>query len=451
MLDLNNLKKYYYDSPLWMKKLYGLIPFDIRNGSEYRKWKKFLHEDISREEYELLKLKETIAYAYENTLYYKELFDQLQVSPHDINERKDLAKLPTIDKKAVKENYSKLIASSFPSRKRFYVTTGGTSGAPMKFLQSKNVWAKEVAFVMNYFEKYGFLTNMIKASFRGGDFDGLPENIYWRDNPHASEIHFSPFHINDRTIKFYVDELNRRQIKYFQTYPSSVKLLIESMKKNNLQLTYQVDTVFLLSENIVESDVKLIQSFFNCRVSSFFGHSERLIFATNFSSKLNSYKIDRRFGLFELLDDKQNIVGAEAEKGEMIGTSFDNYAMPLIRYRTNDWTSYLDSKNFIVNNIEGRWKQEYLDGKDGMKSYLTALNMHSDIFKHVIKYQFVQPQPGYAELHLSVKRGFSDYDKRIILEALNKKAGHTIFFTVKIVDSFTLTHRGKFINIVKQY
>jgi len=433
MFNLNQLKKYYTDSPLWMKKLYGSIPFDMRNGTEYRKWKKFLLEDISREEYELLKLKETVSYAYENTLYYKELFDGLQVSPYDINDEKDLAKLPTIDKNTVKENYDKLIANNFSSVKSFYVTTGGTSGTPMKFLQSKNIWSKEMAFVMNYFEKYGFLTNMTKASFRGGDFDGLPKNVFWKFNPHASEIHFSPFHINDKNIKYYVNELNKRKIVYIHTYPSSIKLLIESMKNNNLHLDYKINTIFLISENIESSDVKSIQSFFNCSVSSFFGHSERLIFAPNDGDDLSTYRVDRRYGLFELLDEKQKVIQSNHELGEMVGTGFDNYAMPLIRYRTNDITSYVDKDNLIISSIEGRWKQEYLSGKNDMKLYLTALNMHSGIFKNVIKYQFVQSESGYAELCLLVKFGFLNTDKKLILNALSKKAGHIISFKIKIL------------------
>ncbi len=331
MLNLNQLKKLYTNSPFWMKKIYGSIPFDIRNGSDFRKWKQFLNENISIEEYELLKLKETILYAYENTVYYKELFDNLQVSPYDINERKDICKLPMIDKDIVRDNYDKLTVQNFPAKKRFFVSTGGTSGSPMKFLQSKNIWAKEVAFTMNYFGKYGFKTNMLKASFRGGEFDTSTKNIFWKYNPHSSEIHFSPFHINSKTIKYYVDELNKRKIIYFQTYPSSIKLLIESMLNNGLQLDYQIDTVFLLSENIIESDVHLIQSFFNCKVSSFFGHSERLIFAPNFANDLSTFKTDRRYGLFELVDDKSATIQNNNIKGEMIGTSFDNLAMPLIR------------------------------------------------------------------------------------------------------------------------
>jgi phenylacetate-CoA ligase len=451
MLNLNQLKKYYTNSPLWMKRLYGAIPFDIRSGAEYRKWREFLEREVSGEEYELIKLKETIAYAYETSPYYSQLFKSLDASPNDINDRKDLLLLPTIDKSTIRNNYEKFIAKGFSSRKSFYVTTGGTSGTPMKFLQSKNVWSKEVAFIMNFYARSGLKSNMIKASFRGGDFDGLVNNVFWKFNPHANEIHFSPFHINLNTVSFYVDELNRREIKFFHTYPSSIKLLIENMKKMNLKLSYSLDTIFLISENILEDDVKLIQSFFACEVSSFFGHSERLIFAPSKSSDLSSFKVDRRYGLFELVNNHGDMIQENHTIGEMVGTSFDNYAMPLIRYRTNDKTSYLDKNELILNKIEGRWKQEYLLGKDTTKLYLTALNMHSDIFKSVIKYQFRQHSYGKASICLQVKEDFTKEDEKAILSALNQKANKMIDFKIEFVDSFKLTHRGKFINIIRDF
>jgi len=451
MFNLNQLKRYYSSSPEWVKNIYGMIPFEIRNGREYRKWRKFLKKSISIEKYEIMKFKETITYAYENVPYYQELLDSLHLKPHDFKTRKDIEKLPLMDKETVRKNYDKMFARDLPTSKTFYVTTGGRSGAPMKFLQSKNMWAKEVAFIMNFFSKHGFETNMLKASFRGGEFDDLPEHIYWKNNPHASEIHFSPFHINDHTVLYYVNELNRRKIKYFHTYPSSIKLLIENMKKNNLKLDYKVDTVCLFSENIIQSDVNLVRNFFGCNVASLFGHSERLVFADTDTAKLDEFYIDRRYGLFELIDESENVIDSNDIKGEMVGTSFDNYAMPLIRYKIGDITSYKDKGNFVIKKIEGRWTQEYLDGKNGMKSYLTALNMHSGIFQNVIKQQFVQYEPGKAVLCIQVNNFFNEEDKKLILDAFNQKAGHMLEFSIRIVDNFILTHTGKFRNIVKEY
>ena len=48
MFNLNQVKHYYINSPMWMKKIYSDIPFDFRNGAEYRKWKKLLHVDQLR-------------------------------------------------------------------------------------------------------------------------------------------------------------------------------------------------------------------------------------------------------------------------------------------------------------------------------------------------------------------------------------------------------------------
>jgi len=187
MLNLNTLKKIYTNSPLWMKKLYASIPYDIRNGADYRKWKRFLEKEINEEEYQLLKLKETLSYACTHTVYYKKVFDQLQCHIDDFNDFRDIEKLPFINKDIVKENYHNLIAHTYPKKNTFFVTTGGSSGEPMQFLQSKNVWNKELAFVNHFFKEYGYNPNKLKASFRGGEFHDLKPNTYWKLNPVHNE------------------------------------------------------------------------------------------------------------------------------------------------------------------------------------------------------------------------------------------------------------------------
>jgi len=448
MLNLNQLKRLYTGSPLWIKKLYASIPYAIRNGNDYRKWQLFLTKELNNEEYTLLKIKELVSYAYTNTNYYKRVFDNLDISPYDINELKDYEKLPLIDKNLVRENYDDMTVHNFSTKNTFYVTTGGTSGTAMKFLQSKNIWKKELAFNMNYFSKYEYNPSMLKVSFRGGEFDDLQANKYWKYNPINNEIHFSPFHLHKNNIEYYVNELNNKKPLYFHSYPSSLLLLIEQMINNGLQLNYSLKAIFLISENFTSEDINTIKSFFNCEVSSFYGHTERLIFAPNFTKDLSSYKIDARYGFFELINESEKVITTNGVRGEMVGSSFDNYAMPLLRYKTNDFTLYNDFNNNIIASIEGRWNQEYLFGKDGLKIYLTALNMHSNIFKNVIKYQFHQKEISNVELHIVVNKLFQENDINHILKGLEQKVGHAINFKIKLVEQLTLTSRGKFKNIV---
>lgn len=451
MLTLNQLKTLYTKSPLWLKKLYASIPYEIRNGSDYRKWKKFLEEEINTEEYQLLKLKETIFYAYENTLYYKNIFDRLGCNIHDFNDLKDIEMLPLIDKDTVRKYYDDMIAKSYPQKKTFFVTTGGSSGEPMQFLQSKNVWNKEWAFGFNLFSKYGYFPNMIKASFRGGDFTNLKKDIYWKYNPMHHELHFSPFALNFDTVKFYVDELNTQKPLVYHSYPSSLLLLINCMKEMNLVLDYRPRLIILISENYSKLDIETINHFFQCQVISFYGHSEHLIFAPTIDKELAQYQIDKRYGFCELVDSGNKTIRDNLTKGELVGTSFDNFAMPLIRYKTNDYASYIDYENSVIGTIEGRWKQEFLDGYNGSKIYLTALNMHSDIFTNVVQFQFIQKVVGQVDFLVIPKNEFNTIDEENILKAFRNKVGSAIEFNLIKVNQLVLTERGKVKKIIKEY
>lgn len=165
MLNLNQLKKLYTNSPHWVQNLYAAIPFSIRNGSEYKQWRTFLNKNLNVDEYEILKLKETIVYAYEYTTYYKKLFDDNHIDPYAINTRKDLQSIPLLTKKLLKENFHDLQAANYPKSNKFFITTGGTTGYPVTFYQSENVWKKEVAFVADFFEKRWLHSPLTKSLF----------------------------------------------------------------------------------------------------------------------------------------------------------------------------------------------------------------------------------------------------------------------------------------------
>lgn len=450
MLNLNFLKEVYYRSPLWIKKIYSSIPFEIRNGKEYRKWIEFLKQNLNHEEYELLKIKETVTYSYLHVKYYRKIFKELGIVPEDIKDKKDLSKLPLLDKQIIRENQNEFISDDYPAFSRFYVTTGGTSGMQHKFYQSKNVWKKEVAFIINYYMGFGYNYKDLRATFRGGEFSSLPQNIFWKLNPINNEINFSPFHINASTIRHYVEKLNELKPLYIHGYPSALTLLMKNIQEQNLKLQYSPKTVFLGSENYTNEQKEELQNFFNGRLTTYYGHSERLILAPS-DCELKTFKVDRRYGSFELVDDYGNLITDNDVTGEIIGTSFDNYAMPLIRYKTNDLTSFSSYNELKINPIKGRWNQEFLDGNNMLRVSITGLNMHSDIFRNIMAMQFYQPRVGETVLVVVTKKNFTDTDAKRILQAFNKKAGHAIKFSLEKRDSLIQTERGKTRMIIKDY
>lgn len=443
-MNLNRLRQYYLNSPLWLKKLYSSIPFDLRNGKEYRKWKEFLEKEINIEEYELLKLKETISYAYENVPFYRKTFDKIGAHPDYINEPKDLRYLPTIDKEIINQNYNDFLSTKFPKRKMFFVTTGGTTGKSFIFYQSDNVWKKELAFHRHYLEKYFGLNEKHKfASFRGGNLSEMKPEQYWLENPIRSEIHFSPFKLSVKTVSIYVDKLNELNPDFIIGYYSSLKNLINFSIAANCVIKVNPKAVILISENINKEKILEISTFFNSPVFSYYAHTERIVLAPLLSD-ISGYEVDRRYGYFELLDRHGKVIEKENVKGEITGVSFDNYAMPLIRYKTGDIVSYQDCKQRKINFVYGRWEEDYLLGRNGERITLAMLNVHNDELCDLLGYQFVQEEIGIVKLNLIVNENFNQTKLKEILDFVNKQIGHCVNVHPYISEAPELTSRGKF-------
>jgi phenylacetate-coenzyme A ligase PaaK-like adenylate-forming protein len=114
----------------------------------------------------------------------------------------------------------------------------------------------------------------------------------------------------------------------------------------------------------------------------------------NVEFNLSTYKSDNNFininhPFSELIDLSGNVIENDVE-GEIVATSYDNTVMPLIRYKTGDYTSYCDFKNKILNKISGKWGQDLLFGYNKDEISITALNLHSEDLDDLLKLQFVQ-------------------------------------------------------------
>ncbi len=449
MLNLNQLKKLYINSPHWVQSIYAAIPFNIRNGSEYRQWRTFLKKNLNVDEYEIVKLKETILYAYEHTKYYKNLFDDNHIDPYMINTRKDLQSVPLLTKELVRENFHDLQATAYSKSKKYFITTGGTTGYPATFYQSQNVWKKELAFVADFFEGHGYDPSLLKASFKVKDFKDADHGIFWKKDYINNTIHFSPLHLNRSTVSKYVQKLNELKPLFFHTYPSNLLFLIDNMLEQNLSLDYQVHTVFLVSEGYTKNDIQKIKQFFNCEVTSFYGHSEHILFVKSITPEVDIYQIEKRYGFFELVDDDKHQIIENNISGTIVGTTFDNYAMPLIRYETDDLTQYLDYETGRVSMIDSLRNQVYLDGENGIKISITSFNL-SPFADKIHIWQLYQEHPGKIDVLIVPKKGFTQEDKDKILSSIRTSIGDVLECDLKLRDHPLLTPRGKMTKMNKK-
>jgi phenylacetate-CoA ligase len=141
----------------------------------------------------------------------------------------------------------------------------------------------------------------------------------------------------------------------------------------------------------------MLERVFGCRVYRWYGHSERVVLAGE-GRRGDLFYFWPQYGFVEF--------GPPDEEGlcEVIGTSFHNLAMPLVRYRTGDRVRLADPR--VDGELEFPWPaasdvagrdQEFLVSAGGRRISLTAFNMHDAIFDDLYAVQFRQDRPGRAE------------------------------------------------------
>ncbi len=439
--------------------VYGAIPNIIKYGTKYSEMKNFLSKSQwwSEEEqiaHQVKQMRSLLIYSYKHVQYYKEVFDSYGFNPDAFKYLDQINVLPLLNKKIIQENFNDLLSDSFPVNKMGLSTTGGTSGNQLKFRSEKNYYQVEWPFVEHIWERAGYNPSKSRmAVLKNQTFkDGTLFYYDWRQR----KLILDNFHLNDLNIKAILDKLVLDKIDFIHTYPSAILTICGYIQRTAYQMAYAPKAILVVSENIYSGQKEFIESTLNCRVFTFYGHSERLCIA-GWCEHTDLYHIQSEYGYMELLDKDQNVIKNNGEQGEIVCTGFYNRAMPFIRYQTGDYSSYSKQKNCscgrnykLLKSIEGRWMQEVLVLKDNSRVSITALNMHSDVFNNVKAYQFYQDTIGVIVLNVVKAEHFDQEDEKKIKHEFLIKLGKSVDFIIKYVAGIEKTERGKYRYLIQK-
>ena len=197
------------------------------------------------------------------------------------------------------------------------------------------------------------------------------------------------------------------------------------------------------SERLTVPQKRLLERVFNCRVYRWYGHSERVVLAGE-GRQSELFYFWPQYGFVEF--------GPPDSEGlcEVIGTSFHNLVMPLIRYRTGDYVRLADPRTDgalefpwpAAAEIAGR-EQEFLVSGTGRRISLTAFNMHDATFDDLYAVQFYQEEPGRAEFRYLPGPRFHPSRLTKIEEGIRHKLGDDFQIVLREVREVEKTARGK--------
>lgn len=399
------------------------------------------------EEYQLEQLSKLINHAYENVPYYHRIFDERGLKPKDIQDIKDLEQLPLLTRDIIRENSRDLCAKNYSPGQFQHVTTGGSSGTPLElYLESGVTDAKEWAFMKTQWERVGYRFRDRCSIFRGYNVPPS-ENKFWKSQLFGKWMIFSSYDINEKNIESYVKKIKEYKPEFIQAYPSAITLFAKHLQENDLNNFPPIKAILCGSENIFPMQRKFLEETFNTRVYSWYGLTEKVVLAGECEVS-NHYHIFPEYGITEVVDES----GKNVSKGlgEIVGTSFNNYAMPLIRYKMGDLGELRNNKCDcgreypLFERVEGR-SQDIIITRDNSKITLTALifGQHFNAFSHIKELQLVQEKKGELTFKIVKSDKFSNNDEKEILEKIKGISHDLIDLDFLYVDSIQKTQRGK--------
>jgi len=430
-------------SKRFLGSIYGRVPLRIRFGKHYAIHQKIIEKfENSDRQYQLdfvfHKTIETINYAYENVPYYQTLLNEHGLNIDSFKDLSDIRKIPNLTKEIIREKITDLYTDKdYTPVKQF---TGGSTFSPTKFyLPLETSRGKEKAYINYIFGKLGYLPRDKMIQFRGRRIEH--GNKYWEYEPVENHLLISANHIEEEYIEQIVNAINRFDAKYFYGYPSAIAKFVKICKRNNVQVNNDIQGVFLISENVLRSDIDNIRSFFNCSVLAHYGHSERC--STGYSINGDKYNILNSYGLTRVVDN------------EIITTSFDNFVMPFINYKLNDYVGgkidYYDNTDCTngIKYIGGRIQEFLVDKNRHLLSATQMPSGNNDIYEFIDGIQFYQEKIGHIIVRIKTKH----HD---IVDIFSLKKEFSSFFgdeftlDLQFVENIEKTPRGKSMIVIQK-
>ncbi len=296
-------------------------------------------ETMDREQIEKLqleRLKTTVEHCM-HSAFYKQRFKEAGLEPGDIQSLDDIRKIPFTTKQDLRDTYPFGMASVPLSQCVRLHSSSGTTGNPTVILHTQkdlDEWANAVArclWMVGCRPDDVFQNTSGYGMFTGGlGFQYGAERLGMLTVPAAAGN-------------------TRRQLKFFTDFgttvvhaiPSYATRIYEVMQQEGIdpRRDTKLRTLVIGAEPHSEEQRRRIQDMLGVKAYNSFGMSEMCGPGVAFECKeQNGMHIWEDYYIVEIVDPKTLEPVPDGEIGELVLTTINREAMPLLRYRTRDLT-----------------------------------------------------------------------------------------------------------------
>lgn len=305
----------------------------------------YLHpefEKLTRSEIEALqteRLKKTVRQCM-NSEFYRRRFAESHIDPDDIRSLSDLSRIPFTTKQDLRDSYPFGMSAVPLSRVVRLHSSSGTTGTPTVILHTQrdlDEWANAVArclYMVGLRPGDIFQNSSGYGMFTGGlGFQYGAERLGMLTVPAAAGN-------TKRQIKFITD-FGTTALHAIPSYAGRLYEVMEEMGIDPRRDTH-LRTLIIGAEPHSEEQRRRIEQMLGVRAYNSFGMSEMCGPGVAFEcTEQNGLHIWEDYYIVEIVDPMTLEPVPEGEVGELVLTTINREAMPLLRYRTRDLTRIL--------------------------------------------------------------------------------------------------------------
>jgi len=329
--------------------------------------------------------------------------------------------------------------------------TGGTTGIPLRLVRSLRSVVFEQASQDRLIEQLGADPRGRVAVLRGDNIKD-PNDLrppHWVKANGGRCLVFSSNVLNHETVRDYARALREFAPTLLCAYPTSLECLCRLLQQHGEQVL--VPSVLTSSEVLKREAWTLARETLGCDLADYYGQAERVNFA--YAMEPRTYRFVPRYGHVELRPFASGHISDAGQGGlyEIIGTTFWNDLMPLVRYRTGDLVRLPDDWGEreieevtlglrAFSGVLGR-EQEILVCPMGVR--LTGIDHIPRDVDHILRIQVIQESLDDVRILVLPAAGYSERDAAQLMHNARAKVPASMKLRIETAQWLERTPRGK--------
>jgi phenylacetate-CoA ligase len=283
-----------------------------------------------------------LAHGFANVPHYREIARRGGLAPEAFETYGELAKLPVLTRKNLRENLAALVAEEMPHGRGKESYSGGSTGEPVRFLQDAYYKRMNWADKAYWYEVCGYRLGEPVALLSASSFWNRMHNSVVsraRDRWLTNLLWVNCFRISIENLARWSERIAAHDPTLLGGFTSALALYAVYLQTTGARRP-RPRAIQTTAELLTEADRELLEGTFGCPVLNRYGCMEAGIAA---------HECERRTGLHvPVLTNVVEVVNeagepcAPGETGRLLITNLTNGAMPLIRYQVGDLAAWAE-------------------------------------------------------------------------------------------------------------